>query len=186
MTFQQGSDNAWAQDDYWQGMYRPPSSASAQGGACSADGETQAGAWSQPSGQQSYGQPGQPLYGSGQQAYGQQPGQPHNRQYQYGNQPYGQPYNQPYGRPVAAKDHVAAALLAIIPILGCLGVHKFYLGYNQAGFIMLAVTVLGSLFTFGLAAIVMEFIAFIEGIIYLLKSQQEFDSIYVYNRREWF
>ena len=35
------------------------------------------------------------------------------------------------------KDHVAAGLLAIF--LGVFGVHKFYLGCNQAGFIMLAV-----------------------------------------------
>ena len=51
---------------------------------------------------------------------------------------------------------------------------------------MLAVTILGSLFTFGLALLVMEVIAFIEGVIYLTKSQQEFDNIYVYGHKEWF
>lgn len=183
MTFQQGNNaQTQAQDSYWQGMYRPPSSAYGNG-AQQGDAQTwQTGAQSQ-SGEQPSQQPGQ----SGQQRYGQQP---YNQQYQqpYGqppyNQQYNQPYGQPYGRPVAAKDHIAAALLAIF--LGCLGVHKFYLGYNQAGFIMLAVTILGSLFTFGLALLVMEVIAFIEGVIYLTKSQQEFDSIYVYGHKEWF
>ena len=101
------------------------------------------------------------------------------RRYQ---QPY---YQQPYQQPViATKDHVAAGLLAIF--LGALGIHKFYLGYNTAGFIMLAVTILGSLFTFGLAGGVMWVIGVIEGILYLTKSQSEFEQTYVVNKREWF
>lgn len=95
------------------------------------------------------------------------------------------PSPQDYSRNmVKQKDHVAAALLAIF--LGAFGVHKFYLGYNQAGFIMLAVTVIGSMFTLGLAAAVMHVIAIVEGIIYLFKSQTEFDQVYVFNQREWF
>lgn len=100
---------------------------------------------------------------------------------------YQQPYYQqpPYAQPaITTKDHVAAGLLAIF--LGTLGIHKFYLGYNTAGFIMLAVTILGSLFTFGLAGAVMWVIAIIEGILYLTKSQTEFEQIYVLNKREWF
>lgn len=100
--------------------------------------------------------------------------------YQY-QQPY---YQQPYPTVVASKDHVAAGLLAIF--LGQLGIHKFYLGYNTAGFIMLAVTIIGSIFTFGLAAGVMWIIAIIEGILYLTKSQSEFEQTYVINKREWF
>lgn len=98
-------------------------------------------------------------------------------------QPY---YQQPYYQPqyVQTKDHVAAGLLSIF--FGSLGIHKFYLGYNTAGFIMLAVTIIGSLFTFGLAGAVMALIALIEGIIYLVKSQSEFEQIYVFNKREWF
>ncbi|MEG1493706.1 MAG: TM2 domain-containing protein [Gordonibacter sp.] len=100
--------------------------------------------------------------------------------YQY-QQPY---YQQPYQSMVSSKDHVAAGLLAIF--LGQLGIHKFYLGYNTAGFIMLAVTIIGSIFTFGLAAGVMWVIAIIEGILYLTKSQSEFEQTYVINKREWF
>ena len=101
--------------------------------------------------------------------------------YQYCISPYTPPS---YAQPVVTKDHVAAGLLAIF--LGVFGVHKFYLGYNTSGFIMLAVTILGSIFTLGLAAGVMWVIALIEGIIYLAKSQSEFDAIYVANKKEWF
>ena len=158
-------------DGYWQGMYTPPSSGQANPSQVSSQPEPPSGFDSSQQWQSPHGQTGPQSYQNAYQQSGyQQPS------YQ---QPYGQPYDQ-----VAPKDHIAAALLAIF--LGTLGIHKFYLGYNQAGFIMLAVSILGSLFTFGLAAMVMGLIAFIEGIIYLVKSQQEFDSIYVYNKKEWF
>ena len=51
---------------------------------------------------------------------------------------------------------------------------------------MLAVTVLGSIITFGIAAGVMGVIAIIEGIIYLVKSQSDFERTYVYAQRDWF
>ncbi len=82
------------------------------------------------------------------------------------------------------KDHISAALLAIF--LGAFGIHKFYLGCNQTGFIMLAVSIIGSIFTFGLALAVISLISIIEGVIYLTKSQTEFDRIYVANQRDWF
>ena len=85
---------------------------------------------------------------------------------------------------VTTKDHVAAGLLAIF--LGAFGIHKFYLGYNTAGFIMLAVTIIGGVLTFSLASWVIWVIAIIEGILYLTKSQTEFEQIYVLNKREWF
>lgn len=133
-------------------------------------------------------QPGgqQPGYAPPQQPYGQAPyGAP---QQPYGQAPYAppqQPYaSAPYAPPVVTKDHVAAGLLAIF--LGVFGVHKFYLGYNTAGFIMLAITILGSIFTIGLAAGAMAVIALIEGVIYLSKSQSEFDAVYVVSKKEWF
>ena len=82
------------------------------------------------------------------------------------------------------KDHIAAGLLAIF--LGALGVHKFYLGYNRAGFIMLATSIIGGILTFGLAASVMGVISVVEGVIYLVKSQSEFDRVYVHGSRDWF
>lgn len=81
------------------------------------------------------------------------------------------------------KSKIAAGLLAIF--LGTLGVHKFYLGYTKEGLIMLLITILGSIL-FGLGAIVMAVIAFIEGIIYLTKTDEQFEAIYVQGEKGWF
>ncbi|WP_139651741.1 TM2 domain-containing protein [Raoultibacter phocaeensis] len=135
----------------------------------------------QPQGGYYWQQPQQDGY-STQYGYNTQYAPPQNPYDAHSQQQYY--YQQPYAPVVSSKDHVAAGLLAIF--LGSLGIHKFYLGYNTAGFIMLAVTILGGLFTFGLAAAVMGVIAFIEGILYLIKSQSEFEQIYVFNKREWF
>lgn len=83
-----------------------------------------------------------------------------------------------------SKDHVTAGLLAIF--LGVFGIHKFYMGSNQAGFLMLAVSIIGCFLTFGIAPLVIGMIALIEGIIYLSKPQAEFEYIYVANQRYWF
>ena len=147
-------------------------------------------AWSQPS-QQASDVWGQTYWQANGQAY-QQPGGQANQQSQgpwQANQAYSQPYGQPYQQPYAqaapnTKDHVAAGLLAIF--LGSLGIHKFYLGYNTPGFIMLAVTIVGSIFSLGLAGLAMVVISIVEGVLYLSKSQTEFEQIYVFNKKEWF
>lgn len=103
----------------------------------------------------------------------------------YTQQPYGQPYQQPYAQAAPnTKDHVAAGLLAIF--LGSLGIHKFYLGYNTPGFIMLAVTIVGSILSLGIAGLAMVVISIVEGVLYLSKSQTEFEQVYVFNKKEWF
>lgn len=125
--------------------------------------------YARPTGQQAY-QSGT-TYSNG---YGTPPQTPYN--------PYGQAvYQQPV---VRTKDHVAAGLLGIF--LGSLGVHKFYLGYNTAGFIMLGVAILGGLLSFGIATSIVWLIGLIEGIIYLVKNQAEFEQAYVFSKREWF
>ncbi|MGI6045543.1 MAG: TM2 domain-containing protein [Eggerthellaceae bacterium] len=112
-------------------------------------------------------------------------GTPPSQNYQ-GTYSYQQPYyDNRYATPTTSpKDHVAAGLLAIF--LGGLGIHKFYLGYTNIGFIMLAITIVGGIFTLGIASAIMEIIAFIEGIIYLTRSQAEFEQTYVFNKKEWF
>lgn len=141
---------------------------------------------------QPYAQPGQAPAGtqqpySAQQPYGaQQPyAQPQPGAYGAPQNPYAQQYQQPYVAPtVGEKDHVAAGLLAIF--LGWLGVHKFYLGYNTSGFIMLGVSVLGGIVTLSVAVWAIWVIAIVEGVFYLTKSQTEFEQMYVLNKREWF
>ena len=67
-------------------------------------------------------------------------------------------------------------------LLNCLGVHKFILGYNTEGLIML----LGTLLTCGLASPIFGIIGFVEGIIYLTKSDEDFVETYVKNKKGWF
>lgn len=127
----------------------------------------------------------QPQAQAAQQPYGAQPGygsvppqNPYGQQAQYG-------YQQSYAAPaVGEKDHVAAGLLALF--LGWLGVHKFYLGYNTSGFIMLGTSILGGILTLSVASWAIWVIAIVEGIFYLSKSQTEFEQMYVINKREWF
>ncbi len=82
------------------------------------------------------------------------------------------------------KSRVTAGLLGIF--LGGLGIHKFYLGYNKAGVIMILVSFGGGLLTWGLAALAAGAVGLIEGIIYLTKSDADFEQIYVSGRKEWF
>ncbi|BAC08683.1 TM2 domain-containing protein [Thermosynechococcus vestitus] len=75
---------------------------------------------------------------------------------------------------------LAAGICGIL--LGALGIHKFVLGYNTEGLIMLLL----SLLTCGLAAPVMGMIGLIEGIMYLSKSDQEFYNTYIAAKKGWF
>ncbi len=71
---------------------------------------------------------------------------------------------------------VLAGVLAIM--LGSFGIHKFILGYTKEGVLQ----ILMSFFSCGLASV----IPFVEGIIYLTKSDEEFYQIYQVGRRPWF
>ncbi|BCM91783.1 hypothetical protein IAD21_03659 [Abditibacteriota bacterium] len=97
--------------------------------------------------------------------------------------PYGGQQQPPsYGGPVipGAEKKLPAALCGIL--LGCFGVHKFILGYNTEGIIMLA----GSLATCGFGAPIMGLIGLVEGIMYLTKSDQQFVQEYITNKKGWF
>ena len=89
-----------------------------------------------------------------------------------------------------ASNKITAGVCGIL--LGGLGVHKFILGYNNAGGIMLAAMLGGfvlGIFTCGitfLACSAMHIIGLVEGIIYLTKSDEEFVRTYVDGRKEWF
>ena len=77
---------------------------------------------------------------------------------------------------------LAAGLLGLI--FGFLGVHKFYLGYKREGIIMLVVFIAGWVII--LPALAVAIIAIVEGVIYLTKSDEEFNQIYVEGRKPWF
>ncbi len=93
------------------------------------------------------------------------------------------------GAPNRASNKVAAGLCGIL--VGGLGIHKFILGYTNAGIIMLVVSIGGAILGFFtcitfVAAWAMALIGLIEGIIYLTKSDEEFVRTYVVGRKEWF
>ena len=76
-----------------------------------------------------------------------------------------------------------AALLAFF--LGTFGVHKFYLGKKKAGLIMLIVSIAGFILL-AIPTLVMGLIAFIEFIIYLIKSEDDFRRDYIDGDKQWF
>jgi TM2 domain-containing membrane protein YozV len=75
-----------------------------------------------------------------------------------------------------ADKKVVAGICGIL--LGGFGVHKFILGYTKEGIIQIIITIC----TCGVGGI----IGFIEGIIYLTKSDEDFVNTYVTNKRGWF
>ena len=95
--------------------------------------------------------------------------------------PYGgQQPGAPYGPIPGADKKLPAGLCGIL--LGGFGVHKFVLGYNTEGFIMLA----ASIFTCGFGYPMIHLIGIIEGIVYLTKPDQQFVQEYVQNKKPWF
>jgi TM2 domain-containing membrane protein YozV len=96
-------------------------------------------------------------------------------------------YRVPGVSPGTGKNKVAAGLLAIF--LGGWGIHKFYLGYNGPGLVFLLVNTIGFAVTWimlFIPNIVLGVIALVEGILYLTKSDEEFEQTYVMNKKEWF
>lgn len=78
-------------------------------------------------------------------------------------------------------NRVTVGICAIL--LGALGVHKFILGYNQAGIIMVLVSVVGLFFG---GALVMSVIGIIEGVKYLSMSDLQFREVHGKLQRPWF
>ena len=71
-------------------------------------------------------------------------------------------------------------------VLGEFGVHKFMLGYNTEGFILLAVSIIGGIITCGFAFFITAIIGVIEGILILNKTPEEFKRTYIDNKKVWF
>jgi len=93
------------------------------------------------------------------------------------------PIVSPSSIDLGGKNKFIAALLAFF--LGGLGVHKFYLGKTTAGIIMLVASLLGIVLV-GIPTLIIAIIAFVEMVIYLVKSEQDFHRDYVIGDRAWF
>lgn len=89
-----------------------------------------------------------------------------------------------------AEKKLAAGLCGIL--LGGLGVHKFILGYNNEGIIMIVGLLAAFVITFISCGIGFPLlmapgiVGLIEGIIYLTKSDEEFVQTYVIGKKPWF
>lgn len=79
---------------------------------------------------------------------------------------------------------ILAGILAIL--LGAFGVHKFILGYNKEGIIMLGATIVLGVVTCGVFAWVVGVVGLIEGIIYLTKTDADFYNTYQAGKKPWF
>ncbi len=77
---------------------------------------------------------------------------------------------------MASGKRVTAGILGIL--LGGFGVHKFFMGKTVPGILHIVITFV----TFGMGGI----IGLIEGILYLTKSDEEFDSTYIDGGKNWF
>lgn len=101
---------------------------------------------------------------------------------------WNQPTNDP--RPAYTRDNkkVLAGIMAIL--FGSLGIHKFVLGYNNEGIILLIITVVGyatlCIFIGAFIITLTSLIGLIEGIVYLTKSDAEFYETYQRNKKPWF
>jgi TM2 domain-containing membrane protein YozV len=82
------------------------------------------------------------------------------------------------------RSRVVAGLLALF--FGCLGLHKFYLGYFGAGLMMMGMSLVLGILSFGISAGAMAVIGIVEGVIYLTRTPEDFEMLYVRDRREWF
>lgn len=74
-----------------------------------------------------------------------------------------------------ANKKLTAGLCAIL--LGSFGVHKFILGYTKEGILQIVLSLLC-----GIGSV----IAIIEGIIYLMKSDEDFVRTYIEGKKGWF
>ena len=83
---------------------------------------------------------------------------------------------------------IIAGILGIL--LGWAGVHKFVLGYQKEGIIMLVLSVVGFVLTcVGIGVFLVwavGLVGLIEGIIYITKSDEEFYNTYQVGRKPWF
>jgi TM2 domain-containing membrane protein YozV len=79
-----------------------------------------------------------------------------------------------------ASKKMVAGILAIV--IGSLGIHKFYLGFQKEGIIMLCITLCSLGFLSGISGI----IGLIEGIMYLTKSDEDFYRLYKVEKKAWF
>jgi len=76
-----------------------------------------------------------------------------------------------------AENRITAGVFGIL--LGGIGIHRFILGDISGGFLRIVI----SIFTCGAGG---SLIGFIEGILYLTKSDEDFVQTYIEGDKKWF
>lgn len=92
--------------------------------------------------------------------------------------------DEAFDRATGNNKKVLAGILAIL--LGGFGAHKFVLGYVKEGIVLLMITLVISIMSFGFLSFLVWIFTLIEGIIYLTKSDEEFYMTYQVGKRPWF
>lgn len=85
------------------------------------------------------------------------------------------------------KNKTAAGLMALF--LGFWGIHKFYLGFIGPALVFLLVNTIGLFITsclYFIPNLALLIIATAEGIIYLTRSDEEFEQLYIVQKKQWF
>jgi len=106
------------------------------------------------------------------------------------NQQMQQPPMQSGAQIPGADKKIVAGICGIV--IGGFGVHKFILGYQQEGIIMVAAWVIAfviAMITCGIGTpliLIPSVVGIIEGIIYLTKSDEEFVQTYINGKKPWF
>ena len=80
----------------------------------------------------------------------------------------------------AGTTKIIAGVCGIV--FGYFGVHKFVIGATGPGLAMLLITLL----TCGYGSLIMWPIGLIEGIVYLSKSDKDFEEMYIQGKKGWF
>jgi TM2 domain-containing membrane protein YozV len=74
------------------------------------------------------------------------------------------------------NSRIVAAILALIPLTGALAIHRFYLGHVKAGVIRIIISVC----TLSSVGVIL---GFIDGIMYIVATDSEFNSNYATNTK---
>ena len=91
--------------------------------------------------------------------------------------------NETFDKATGENKKLLAGIIAIL--LGWIGIHKFILGYNKEGIILLVLGLLG-FFTCGITSGISGVIGLVEGIIYLTKTDEDFYNTYQIGTKPWF
>lgn len=104
---------------------------------------------------------------------------------QYQNNGFNQPYNQNSNYTYCTRPQRSAYVAAILAVLGgAFGIHNFYLDNNRTAKIQLIISIVGLFLTFGIATVIVEIWAIVEGL-KILKGEINTDGTGAMIKMSW-